>query len=75
MKEKERQEATMKEVCEKCGHHGFCRFEDSCQEKLESLSKKLSEINTSDAEPFVVLIQCRGFCVAAPEPNADSKEK
>lgn len=62
----EEQKATMKDVCEKCGHHGVCKFEDSCQETLESLSKTLDEAGLSAFDPFAILIQCKGFCQVAP---------
>lgn len=55
----------MDAVCSKCGHHGFCKYEGNTKEALSFISDELKNCNLDHIDPFVLVIQCKGFCQVA----------
>lgn len=47
-------------ICDDCGHHGFCKYEDSIEERIKKFSEAMTGIAIE--EPLIVGIQCQGFC-------------
>lgn len=76
-KEVENQEQTkgftMAEICANCGHHGFCKYEETSQETLNSLSEKIKNLKLDEEDPFVLFVQCRGFCQVSDSSKEESK--
>lgn len=73
VKEKSEPENTsvkMSDICVKCAHHGFCKYEDHSQETLDRLAEKIKAAELDHFDPFVIMIQCKGFI-----PFEESKQE
>lgn len=57
--QEEKKEGT---ICESCGHHGFCKFEEDLPEKLKAFGEEVASLKVP--EPLLVGLQCQGFCTA-----------
>lgn len=79
VKEKEKPEQTgakMEDICAKCAHHGFCKYESNCQKTLDDLAEKIKAAELEHFDPFVVFIQCKGFIpFEEPKQENEAKEK
>lgn len=66
--QREEKQFNMSEVCSKCGHHTFCKYEGQTDDILSHISEEMKRCELTEIDPFVLVVQCKGFCQVAEEP-------
>lgn len=55
-------------ICDDCGHHGFCKYEDCIEERVGNFAEAIKGIKIE--EPLILGIQCQGYCRAVKKEES-----